>query len=51
MALTAIELAKKYKCDKKICRKCFARLSPEATNCRKRKCGNSSDLRKMKEIS
>ena len=43
-------LARKYKCDKMICRKCYARLPPKATNCRKRKCGHNSDLRAKKKI-
>merc|ERR1712124_56104 len=38
-------LARKYNCDKKICRKCYARLHPRATNCRKRKCGHTNMLR------
>lgn len=38
-------LAKKYNCEKKICRKCYARLSKTAKNCRKKQCGKSSDLR------
>ncbi|KAJ6482184.1 ubiquitin-related domain-containing protein [Mycena vitilis] len=38
-------LASKYNCDKQICRKCYARLPPRATNCRKRSCGHSSQLR------
>ena len=38
-------LASKYNCDKQICRKCYARLPPRATNCRKRGCGHSSQLR------
>ena len=38
-------LASKYNCEKQICRKCYARLPPRATNCRKRSCGHSSQLR------
>lgn len=38
-------LASKYNCEKQICRKCYARLPPRATNCRKRACGHSSQLR------
>lgn len=30
-------LAQKYNCDKQICRKCYARLPPRASNCRKKK--------------
>lgn len=43
-------LARKYKCDKMICRKCYARLPPKANNCRKRKCGHNGDLRPKKKI-
>jgi len=42
-------LARKYNCDKKVCRRCYARLPPKATNCRKRGCGHSSDLRLKKK--
>ncbi len=43
-------LAYKYKVDKMICRKCYARLPPNAYNCRKRKCGHSSNIRPKKKI-
>ena len=43
-------LARKFNCDKSICRKCYARLPPKATNCRKRKCGHSSQLRPKKKL-
>ncbi|CAO1615954.1 unnamed protein product [Parajaminaea phylloscopi] len=43
-------LASKYNCDKQICRKCYARLPPRATNCRKKKCGHSSQLRPKKKL-
>lgn len=43
-------LAKKYRCDKKVCRKCYARLPLNATNCRKKKCGKTSDLRLKKKL-
>eukprot|EP01066_Platyproteum_vivax_P009992 Platyproteum_vivax@DN4441_c0_g1_i2.p1 len=43
-------LAKKYNCDKKICRICYARLPPRATNCRKKKCGHSNQLRPKKKL-
>ncbi|GMM33507.1 ubiquitin-ribosomal 60S subunit protein L40A fusion protein [Saccharomycopsis crataegensis] len=42
-------LAQKYKCEKSICRKCYARLPPRATNCRKRKCGHTNQLRPKKK--
>ena len=41
-------LARKYNCDKKICRKCYARLHSKATNCRKKKCGHTNQLRPKK---
>ena len=41
-------LAKSYLCDKKICRKCYARLNKRAVNCRK--CA-SSDLRIKKKLN
>ncbi|EPY73967.1 ubiquitin A-52 residue ribosomal protein fusion product 1-like protein [Camelus ferus] len=41
-------LAQKYNCDKMICRKCHTRLHPWAVNCRKKKCGHTSNLRPKK---
>ncbi|CAD6218520.1 GSCOCG00011454001-RA-CDS, partial [Cotesia congregata] len=35
-------LAQKYNSDKMICRKCYARLHPRATYCRKKKCGHTN---------
>ncbi|XP_047001445.1 polyubiquitin [Schistocerca americana] len=43
-------LAQKYNCDKLICRKCYARLHPRATNCRNRMCGHNADLRPKKKL-
>merc|ERR1712087_87091 len=43
-------LAKKYNCEKKVCRKCYARLPPKASNCRKKKCGKSNQLRMKKKL-
>ena len=43
-------LAKQYNCEKSICRKCYARLPPKATNCRKKKCGRTSQLRPKKKL-
>jgi ubiquitin C len=43
-------LASKYNCEKMICRKCYARLPPRATNCRKKKCGHTNQLRPKKKI-
>uniref|UniRef100_A0ACD5XJP7 Uncharacterized protein n=1 Tax=Avena sativa TaxID=4498 RepID=A0ACD5XJP7_AVESA len=42
------ELALKHNADKMICRKCYARLPLRATNCRKKKCGHSNQLRLKK---
>jgi len=39
-------LAQKIKCEKMVCRKCYARLNIKATNCRK--C-HSTDLRLKKK--
>lgn len=44
-------LAYEIRCDKKICRKCYSRLPPRATNCRKKKCGHSNQLRPKKKLS
>jgi len=43
-------LARKYKTDKLICRRCYARLHPRAVNCRKKGCGHSNDLRVKKKL-
>lgn len=43
-------LAQKYNCDKMICRKCYARLHPRATNCRKKKCGHTNNIRPKKKL-
>ncbi|RMJ28895.1 transcription initiation factor RRN7 [Aspergillus sp. HF37] len=43
-------LASQYNCDKNVCRKCYARLPPRATNCRKRKCGHTNQLRPKKKL-
>ena len=44
------ELAAKYRVYKMICRKCYARLPPQAHNCRKRKCGHCANIRPKKKI-
>jgi ribosomal protein L40E len=44
------ELASKYRTNKMICRKCYARLPPNAHNCRKRKCGHCANIRPKKKI-
>merc|ERR1719277_2064652 len=43
-----VVLAKKYNQEKKVCRICYARLPPRATNCRKKKCGHTNQLRLKK---
>lgn len=43
-------LARQYNCEKMICRKCYARLPLRATNCRKRKCGRTSQIRPKKKL-
>lgn len=43
-------IAKKYNCEKMVCRKCFARLPARAKKCRKRGCGHSSSLRVKKKL-
>ena len=47
---TLAALAKKTNTEKKICRICYARLPPRATNCRKKKCGHSNQLRIKKKL-
>ena len=49
MEPTLAALARKYTTEKQVCRKCYARLPPRATNCRKKKCGHSSQLRPKKK--
>ena len=44
------DLANKYRCNKMICRVCYARLPLNAKNCRKRKCGHSANIRPKKKI-
>uniref|UniRef100_A0A8I6YI19 Ubiquitin-like domain-containing protein n=1 Tax=Hordeum vulgare subsp. vulgare TaxID=112509 RepID=A0A8I6YI19_HORVV len=38
-------LAEKYNANKMICCKCYARLPLRATNCRKKKCGHSNQVK------
>lgn len=47
---TLAALAKKTNVEKQICRVCYARLPPRATNCRKKKCGHSNQLRIKKKL-
>ncbi|CAO2839311.1 unnamed protein product [Amaranthus hypochondriacus] len=44
-----VALAQKYRQNKLICRRCYARLHIRATNCRKKKCGHNNDLRPKKK--
>ena len=44
------ELAQKYRVNKMICRKCYAKSPPNAHNCRKRKCGHCANIRPKKKI-
>mgnify|MGYP001210938889 FL=1 len=47
---TLKSLAESYKVKKLICRDCYARLDIRAHNCRKSKCGHSSNLRIKKKL-
>jgi ribosomal protein L40E/ubiquitin len=47
---TLAALAKKFNCERMICRKCYARLPLRAKNCRKKKCGHTSQLRPKKKL-
>ena len=43
-------LARKTNQDKLICRKCYARMHARASNCRKKSCGRTSQLRPKKKL-
>ncbi|XP_037438720.1 ubiquitin-like [Triticum dicoccoides] len=45
-----LQLALKYNEKKMVCRKCYARLPLRSTNCRKKKCGHSNELRPKKRF-
>ena len=47
---TLAALAKSYRAESKVCRRCYARLPLRAVNCRKAKCGHSSALRLKKKL-
>merc|ERR1711966_290559 len=47
---TLMALARKYKQDKLVCRKCYARLHPRAVNCRKKSCGRTTAMRPKKKL-
>jgi len=38
-------LARKYNCDKMVCRKCYNRLPLRSHNCRSKMCGHTNELR------
>ncbi|CAN6362742.1 unnamed protein product [Urochloa humidicola] len=46
-----LKLALGYNEDKMVCRKCYARLPKRATNCRKKKCGHSNQVRPKRKLS
>ncbi|BAT01572.1 Os07g0493033, partial [Oryza sativa Japonica Group] len=46
-----LALARKYIEMKMICRKCYARLPPRSTNCRKKKCGHSNKVSLVIKLS
>ncbi|CAN0083824.1 unnamed protein product, partial [Ascophyllum nodosum] len=48
---TLLALAKSFNTEKKVCRKCYARLPPRAKNCRKKKCGHTNQLRPKKKLT
>ena len=50
MEPTLVALAKKFNWEKKVCRRCYARLPIRATNCRKKGCGHCSNLRFKKKL-
>ncbi|XP_047052198.1 ubiquitin-like isoform X2 [Lolium rigidum] len=45
-----LQLVLKFNESKMVCRKCYARLPPRATNCRKKKCGHTNELRPKKKF-
>ena len=47
---TMAAIARAKRTTKLICRRCYARNSIRATNCRKKKCGHSSELRPKKKL-
>lgn len=46
---TLAALAKATNCERQICRKCYARMPMRSTNCRKKKCGRTNQLRPKKK--
>ena len=47
---TLKSLAESHNVRKMVCRKCYARLPLRITNCRKKKCGHTSDIRIKKKL-
>ncbi|XP_048559173.1 ubiquitin-like isoform X1 [Triticum urartu] len=45
-----LALALKYRQHKLVCRKCYARLPLRSTNCRKKKCDHSNDIRPKEKL-
>jgi large subunit ribosomal protein L40e len=45
-----LQLALKYNESKMVCRKCYARLPARSTNCHKKKCGHSNEVRAKKRF-
>ena len=50
MEPTLVALAKKSNWEKQVCRRCYARLPPRASNCRKKSCGHTNHLRPKKKL-
>ncbi|GJN33632.1 hypothetical protein PR202_gb22252 [Eleusine coracana subsp. coracana] len=50
IAPNLLALARKYNEDRMVCRKCYARLPLRATNCHKKKCGHTNQLREKKKF-
>nr|QLA09640.1 60S large subunit ribosomal protein eL40 [Euglena gracilis]6ZJ3_L2 Chain L2, Ribosomal protein eL40 [Euglena gracilis] len=50
MEPTLQALARKYNCEKMVCRKCYARLPLRSHNCRSKMCGHTSELRMKKKL-
>ena len=50
MEPTLQALARKANCEKRVCRKCYARLPIRAHNCRKAKCGHTNQIRIKKKL-
>ncbi|KAL0228439.1 hypothetical protein RCL1_004582 [Eukaryota sp. TZLM3-RCL] len=47
---TLAALARSYRCDRMVCRGCYARLPARAEKCRKKKCGRCPDVRPKKQL-